>query len=102
MTVDVNTLSKDELQKLKADVEKALKSIDSRRKLEAKKAADAAAKQFGFSLDELVETDGKPGKGIPKFANPADPAQTWTGRGRKPNWVIAWLNDGKAIEDLAI
>lgn len=102
MQIDVNTLSKDDLVKLKADVEKALKSIDTRRRAEAKKAADAAAKEFGFSLDELVDSTGKGSKGVAKFANPADPAQTWTGRGRKPNWVVEWLGSGKALEDLAL
>lgn len=102
MQIDVNTLSKDDLVKLKADVEKALKTIDTRRRAEAKRAADLAAKEFGFSLDDLVESTGKGTKGIPKFANPADPAQTWTGRGRKPNWVVAWVESGKSMDDLAL
>ena len=102
MQIDVNELSKDDLIKLKTEVERALKTIDTRRKAEAKKAADAAAKQFGFSLDQLVDDSGKGSKGVPRFANPEDPEQTWTGRGRKPNWVIAWLDAGKPLEDLAI
>ena len=38
----------------------------------------------------------------PKYANPADTSQTWTGRGRKPQWVQAALDAGKSLEDLAI
>ncbi|MEC3861535.1 H-NS histone family protein [Mesobacterium sp. TK19101] len=102
MQIELNTLSKDELVKLKTDVEKALKTIDARRKAEAKKAADEAAKAFGFSLDELVSDSGKGTKGVPKYANPDDASQTWTGRGRKPNWVIAWTEAGKSLDDLAI
>lgn len=102
MQIDVNTLSKDDLVKLKSDVEKALKTIDTRRRAEAKRAADAAAKEFGFSLDDLVESTGKGTKGLPKFANPAQPDQTWTGRGRKPNWVVEWLGSGKSMDDLAL
>ncbi|MCB1766993.1 MAG: H-NS histone family protein, partial [Candidatus Competibacteraceae bacterium] len=26
-------------------------------------------------------------KGRPKYRNPADPDQTWTGRGKMPNWL---------------
>lgn len=100
MTIDLETLSRDELKKLLADAEKALKSLDVRRRAEAKRAAEDAARQFGFSLEEVVSTKG--GKGIAKYANPADPSQTWTGKGRKPKWVIDALDAGKNVEDLEI
>ena len=29
---------------------------------------------------------GKRGKGAPKYRNPKDPSQTWTGHGRRPLW----------------
>ena len=103
MDIDLETLSKDELKQLKTDVEKALKTIDARRKAEAKRAVEQAAKEFGFSLDEILAAGGSKGsKGAPKYANPADPEQTWTGRGRKPNWVVAALESGKSLEDLAL
>jgi DNA-binding protein H-NS len=44
----------------------------------------------------------KGSKSAPKYANPADPSQTWTGRGRKPNWLIEALNEGKSLEDMAL
>ncbi|SNR46615.1 H-NS family nucleoid-associated regulatory protein [Puniceibacterium sediminis] len=102
MQINLDTLSKDELQKLKSDVDKALKSIDSRRKAEAKKAAEHAAKEYGFSLDELLGGTVKGSKSAPKYANPADASQTWTGRGRKPNWVIAALGAGQSLDDMKI
>ncbi|MDJ0822696.1 MAG: H-NS histone family protein [Paracoccaceae bacterium] len=102
MPIDLEQLSKDELQKLKADVDKALKTIDTRRRAEAKRAAEQAAKEFGFSLEEVLTGGGKGSKGAPKYANPADPAQTWTGRGRKPNWIIDALKSGKSLDDLTI
>lgn len=100
--MNLDTLSKDELKQLKSDVDKALKSIDTRRKADAKKAAEHAAKEYGFSLDELLVSSGKGTKSAPKYANPLDPAQTWTGRGRKPNWVIAALSEGKNMDDMTI
>ena len=102
MQIELDRLSKEELQKLKSDVDKALKTIDSRRKAEAKKAAEHAAKEYGFSLDELLGGTGKGSKSMPKYANPADPSQTWTGRGRKPNWVINALDAGKPLDQLKI
>ncbi|KMK66047.1 H-NS family nucleoid-associated regulatory protein [Puniceibacterium sp. IMCC21224] len=102
MQIDLETLSKDDLKQLKSNVEKALKTIDSRRKAEAKKAAEHAAKEYGFSLDELLGSSGKGSKSAPKYANPADSSQTWTGRGRKPNWVIEALAAGKSLDDMTI
>ncbi|MCL3882102.1 H-NS histone family protein [Marivita sp. GX14005] len=104
MTIDVESMSRDELQKLIADAEKALKTLETRRKAEAKKAAESAAKEYGFSLDELLgAASGKKGsKGVPKYRNPADPEQTWTGKGRKPRWINDALAQGQSLDDLAI
>ena len=38
----------------------------------------------------------------PKYRNPADRTQTWTGRGRQPAWVQDALRKGKTLEQLAI
>ena len=102
MTIKLDKLSKDELLKLKADVENALKTLDVRRKAEAKKAAEMAAKEHGFSLDDLFSKSGGKRKNPPKYQNPADPSQTWTGRGRKPNWVKDALDAGKSMSDMEI
>ncbi|SPF77839.1 H-NS histone family protein [Pseudoprimorskyibacter insulae] len=102
MNIDLESLSKEELEKLKADVDKALKTIDVRRKAEAKKAAESIAKEFGYTLGDLLE-EGKGGsKGAPKYRNPANLEQTWTGRGRKPGWVIEALAAGKSMDEMEI
>ncbi|WP_315828641.1 H-NS histone family protein [Bradyrhizobium sp. SZCCHNG3015] len=38
----------------------------------------------------------------PKFQNPENPLQTWSGRGRQPHWLVALLAKGNALEDLKI
>ncbi|WFU18736.1 H-NS family nucleoid-associated regulatory protein [Bradyrhizobium sp. CB3481] len=38
----------------------------------------------------------------PKFQNPDEPSQTWSGRGRPPKWVSSLLATGKTMEDLRI
>lgn len=102
MSLDLESMSRDELKKLIVDAQKALKTVDTRRRSEAKRAAEQAAKEYGFSLEEILNAGGKSTKGTPKYANPADPSQTWTGRGRKPNWVIEAIEAGKSIDDMAI
>ena len=38
----------------------------------------------------------------PKFRNPDNPAETWSGRGRQPHWVVEQLRLGKRMEELKI
>ncbi len=39
---------------------------------------------------------------LPKFQNPADPAETWAGRGKQPRWLVSQLKAGKKINDFLI
>jgi DNA-binding protein H-NS len=40
---------------------------------------------------------------VAKFRNPDAPEQTWTGRGRKPNWLVEKLKKrGVTMDDFAI
>ncbi len=36
----------------------------------------------------------------PVYFNPLNPKEGWSGRGRKPNWVINWLGNGGELDDL--
>ena len=42
------------------------------------------------------------GSVAPKYRNPADPEQTWSGRGKRPRWFNDALKAGKKEKDLAI
>lgn len=105
MDLDINLqeMNKEELTALSKRVSKALEDYDTRKKAEARAAAEALAKEHGYSLSELLNASGqKPSKGIPKYAHPENPTQTWTGRGRKPKWVEAHITSGGDLQDLAI
>ena len=39
---------------------------------------------------------------FPKYRNPAEPSETWAGRGKKPRWLTAQLKSGKRIDDFRI
>lgn len=102
MGIDLETMSKEELKKLKRDVEKALDTIDERRKADAIRAAEEAARQYGFSLTDLKETVGKRSKRPAKYRNPDNPTETWTGRGRQPKWFKQAIESGKSSDDMLI
>jgi hypothetical protein len=56
----------------------------------------------GFSVSELFGTGRglKGGKVAPKYMNPDNNAETWTGRGRQPRWLVAKLAKGAKLEQL--
>jgi DNA-binding protein H-NS len=39
-------------------------------------------------------------KVLPKYQNPERPFETWSGRGKRPRWVVAQLRAGKNVDDL--
>lgn len=105
--MDLESLSKDELQKLRREVEKAITTHEDRRRQNAIAAVERVAAEHGFTLAQLVGAPAARGRGRrgvlpPKYINPADPSQTWSGRGRRPDWVKAALAEGKSLSDLAI
>lgn len=105
MAISLEKMSRKELLELRDQVEKALRNAEKRERKEALKAAEKAAAEFGFSLSELSVDGSKPSKGMKakaKYKNPANPEQTWSGRGRKPQWVHDALKSGADIADLEI
>lgn len=100
--LDLNGMSLTELKQLFKDVEKAIDGFESRRKAEARAKAEEAAKQYGYSLSQLIEAATQRPAAAPKYAHPENPELTWSGRGRKPSWIIEGLDAGKSLEDFAI
>jgi DNA-binding protein H-NS len=41
-------------------------------------------------------------KVLPKYQNPRNPTERWSGRGKQPHWVRAQLKSGKKLEHLRI
>jgi DNA-binding protein H-NS len=39
---------------------------------------------------------------FPKYRNPAEPSETWAGRGKQPRWLTAQLRSGKQLDDFRI
>jgi DNA-binding protein H-NS len=57
-----------------------------------------------FRVEQTSETlERRPYPTVfPKFRNPKQPSETWTGRGKKPRWLTAQLKSGKPIDDFRI
>lgn len=108
-SINVDKLSLKELVELEAKVQKAIAAARDREKTNLKEKMAELAKTHGFSVNELfgggrgAKGAGK-GKslGVAKFANPENKSDTWTGRGRKPNWLLERLRKGAKLNDFAI
>ena len=99
----LDKMSYAELLKLQERIEAA---IDEKRVEDAaatKEALRAMAEKAGFNLNDLFgKRGGKRGPGAVKYRNPKDTSQTWTGRGRKPNWLVDAVKKGAKIDAFAI
>lgn len=111
MKLDLNSLSLKELKDLQVSVARTISEFEDRKRREALAALEALARENGFSLGELVGGGFSRGSGkadkratpiAPKYVDPHNAANTWSGRGRKPSWFQAALDAGKKPEDLLI
>lgn len=103
--VDLSKFSVEELQTLAQNIEA---EIVSRRESERERVLNQMrelAGSLGMSLEDVLRQERiKSGVGIvpPKYRHPDNPSLTWTGRGKRPNWVTEALASGKTLEELAI
>ncbi|NRA99718.1 MAG: H-NS histone family protein [Rhodobacteraceae bacterium] len=104
MKVDLKGLSKKDLEKLAADVSKAIEKQEKDLRADALAAAEKAAAKFGYSLNDLMGAPKgrKTAKAKAKYKNPDDKTQTWSGRGRQPAWFKAAIESGKSPEELSV
>lgn len=106
MSFDLDQLSLSELKKLQKDVDKAITSFEARQKAVARTELEAKAKELGFSLKQLLDdapTKKKSAPVKPKYRNPTNTDQTWSGLGRRPRWLtVALTRVGAKLEDFEI
>jgi DNA-binding protein H-NS len=104
LNLDLNSLTLKELKELQSQVSKAVGSFEERKRKEALSELEEKAKALGFSLADLVGTNvaRKRTPAVAKFANPDDPNDKWSGRGRKPRWFAEALDAGRNPADFAI
>lgn len=107
MAVNLEKLSPLELEELIAAAAEQKKKLQKQRLSEVRNKLIALAREEGYTIEELFGGGGggraRSTRSVaPKYRNPADPAQTWSGRGKRPRWVQAQIDAGKTLESLAI
>lgn len=107
---DISHLTSVELRQVISTAERLIDSKIKQEREAARKAAEDAIKSFGFTLEDIfgnpmraAPATRKRGEsvGVPKFRNPENKDETWTGRGRKPRWFAALDAEGQELARLA-
>jgi DNA-binding protein H-NS len=92
-----------ELKELELKVQRARASVQDRSRADLRKKVEAMIADAGFKVSDIFGGRGGKGRTVAaKYANPDDPSETWTGRGRKPRWLNAKLQEGAKIEKFLI
>lgn len=120
MSIDLRNLSAKELGALIAKAKEQQTKLAKRTPIATVRGKITKfAKAEGYTLEELFGASGratkkapakpaasragrKLGKVAPKYRNPANPKETWTGRGKHPRWMAALIAKGKKAEDFLI
>jgi DNA-binding protein H-NS len=98
---DFNSMSVEELWFLRSEISVVLASKIAAEKTKLEKRLRQL--QSNSVSSEIVRRERRPYPQVfPKYRNPADPAQTWAGRGKQPRWVTEQLRSGKKLDDFRI
>jgi len=106
---DLSALSVDELWRLRDEVGALLAGrisgeLDAlKKRLEQLKAQDQGNPLIYRKAAKPVSRTRRPYPPVlPKYQNPSEPSEIWSGRGKQPRWLIAQLVQGKYLDDFLI
>jgi DNA-binding protein H-NS len=101
---NIENMTLKQLSDLEGRIAKVKSQAQDDAKADLKAKINRLVSGSDFTVAELYGFTSKRGKSksAAKYVNPDDRSQTWTGRGRKPNWLVARLKKGAKQEDFAI
>jgi DNA-binding protein H-NS len=119
MSIDLNALSPKQLDALIAQAKKRKATLGKRKPIATVRSKlTQLAKAEGYTIAELfggaaattaaaprakaTRAGRKLGKVAPKYRNPDNAAQTWSGRGMQPKWLAEQVRRGKSPADFLI
>lgn len=125
MAFDLNSMSAKELEALISQARKRRTLLSKRKPIATvRKRLEQIARAEGYSIAELFGPRGS-GSGVtvpapapkrgprkpskmagmkvaPKYRNPANPDETWSGRGKQPRWLQTYASQGRAPDEFLI
>ncbi len=90
-------------------MENAKRQIQKRREAEIQQIREQMqkmAQDLGMKPEDILNISSEARKrkvnralGKVKYRNPDNQEQTWTGRGKRPNWLVQAIEKGKTLDD---
>jgi len=107
MAIDIKGLNHAQLGELIARAQAQQQELKKSNASKFKAKIMALVEAEGLDFNEVMGIrsrgrGGARGKVAPKYRNPADPSQQWSGRGRHPLWFDAAIKAGKTERSLLI
>ena len=120
MSVNIESMSSLELNALIQRAKKRRNVLAKRKPaLQTKAAVARLLKSAGWTFEELYGKGGNAAaparkvarkamskvagsKVAPKYRNPANAQETWSGRGRQPRWLAALTGAGRKLDEFKI
>ena len=108
MAVDIKNLNHSQLNDLISKAQQRQNELRKEKVVKLREKIHALIKAEGYAFEDIFgpgragKTRRSGGTVAPKYRNPADPEQTWSGRGKRPRWFNDALKAGKKEKDLAI
>jgi DNA-binding protein H-NS len=108
--VNLDAMSIDEMWQLHEEISQILtvRLASEKRELEKRlaqlryeKDMPSAALADG-KLENVAGERRKYPRVFPKYQNPNEPSETWSGRGKQPRWLASALKTGRKIEEFVI
>jgi DNA-binding protein H-NS len=106
--LELETMSLDDLWLLHEEISGILSARIKAEKHELEKRLAVLGGGMPVSADRSGPEGGAAGKQrrkyprvLPKYRNPQT-AETWSGRGKRPRWLVAAMKSGRRIEDFRI
>ncbi|MGD9667838.1 MAG: H-NS family nucleoid-associated regulatory protein [Hyphomicrobiaceae bacterium] len=101
----VEKMSLKEIEALEARIADAKAAAAEEAKAEVKAKINAILDNSGLTIADIYpaarRANGR-SKTAVKYRNPKDRSQTWSGRGRKPLWLVEAVKKGAKLESFAI
>jgi DNA-binding protein H-NS len=99
---DLEKMTLPELNELEKQLKAAKMVVQKKARAKMMEEIEKIAESYGISLEEVQNTSSRSKPVLPRYRNPEDPTETWSGRGRQPKWVKDHLEDNGNLDALLI
>jgi DNA-binding protein H-NS len=108
--LNLDAMSIDEMWQLREEISQVLSARLTSEKRQLEKRLTQLRREKEMRQSEPADADSSKGaprvrkypRVSPKFQNPNEPSEAWSGRGKQPRWLAAALKTGHRIEEFVI